>query len=186
MRYYCHLATDGVDSTNLQLYSLQQAAQCWNELAQYRASYSSTEDIPHYRERLAFILSCFGLSLTQLLGQNVASGGKKKMAHVGDLLAELLVQASVDRATKSKINKAFQEFLPFYNAVRHLGDSGNGEKYRKLDELTISHLDRFRQMTLQIWDTAIAMYQKDSENDIHVETISEAVFFEELDVKTSG
>jgi len=90
MRYYCHLAADGVDSTNLQLYALEQAARCWNELAEDQVRYPSAEDIPYYTERLAFILSCFGLSLTQLLGQNVPSREKKKMDQAGDLLTALL------------------------------------------------------------------------------------------------
>src|SRR5713101_3627049 len=143
MRYYCHLATDGVDSTNLQLYSLGQAAMCWNDLAEDRARYPSTERIPYYTERLAFILSCFGLSLTQLLGQNVPSREKKKMDHAGDLLTALLARASVDRTTGSSLISVFRDFLSYYNAVRHFGSSGDGEKYRKLDELTIKHLDRF-------------------------------------------
>lgn len=180
MRYYCHLATSGdVDSTNLQLYSLQQAARCWNELTEDRAHYSSTDDIPYYTERLAFILTCLGLSLTQLLGQNVPSREKKIMAAAGDLLTALLARAAVDETMKSRLSSEFQDFLSFYNAIRHLGDSGNGEKYRKLDELAIGDLDRFRQMTVQIWNVAIAMYRNDGESEIHIDAISEVVRFDE-------
>jgi hypothetical protein len=35
-----------------------------------------------------------------------------------------------------------------------------------------------RQMTVQIWDVALAMYRKDSESEIYIEGICEVVHFE--------
>jgi hypothetical protein len=181
MRHYCHLASDGdVDTTNLHLYSLQQAARCWNDLARDRVELLP-EWVPYYQERLAFILSCLGLSLTQLLGQNVPSLEKKRMARPGELLTAILAHAAVDEVTKAKFKSTFGDFLSVYDAVRHFGNSGHGEKYRKLEELTIEQLDRFRQMTIEIWDVVIAMYRTDKDSAVDIETISDVVRFVDID-----
>ena len=115
MHYYCHLASgEGhIDRTNLQLYSLQQAATCWNELINDMVAYSTIYAVPEYRERLAFILSCFGLSLSQLLGQNCPSPEKERMDQPGNLLSAVLNRASVDKTKKQRLNRSFHDFLSY-------------------------------------------------------------------------
>src|SRR5690242_899960 len=66
--YYCHLDSSGTD-TNLQLYSMEQAAHYWNELMGDMRHYGAAR-VDRLKERLVFIMNCFGLSLSQLLGQN--------------------------------------------------------------------------------------------------------------------
>jgi hypothetical protein len=183
MHYYCHLASGGghIERTNLQLYSFQEAARCWNELVDEILAYSTIDNVPEYRERLAFILSCFGLSLSQLLGQNNPSPEKERMDQPEQLLSTLLNRTSADQTTKRHLNSMFKDFLSYYGAVRHFGANKGEENYRKLDRLTVELVDRFRRMTIQIWDLIIAMYRKNKQNEIEeFQSIAEVVQFNEL------
>lgn len=181
MSYYCHLDSSGsLEYTNLQLYSLQQAANGWNELVDMVAD-RGIDSVDYFRERLAFILSCFGLSLSQLLGQNCPSPEKDKMDQPEDLLGALLTRARVDRTTRRRLNSTFQDFLSYYGAVRHFGRNKNEQNYRTVDQLTLGELDRFHSMTIDIWDVVIAMYRKDEENDLdEIRSVLEMVWFREL------
>jgi len=181
MSYYCHLdSSENLENTNLQLYSLQQAANGWNELVDVVAN-RGIDSVDHFRERLAFILSSLGLSLSQLLGQNCPSPEKDKMDQPGDLLGNLLTRAYVDRITRGRLNRTFQDFLTYYGAVRHFGENKNEQNYRTVDQLKLGELDRFRLMTIEIWDVVIAMYREDQENDLgEIRSVSEVVWFREL------
>jgi len=180
MHYYCHLSSGScVDTTNLQLYSLQQAAACWNELVDLGVN-RVIDATPHPKEQLAFILNCLGLSLSQLLGQNCPSPEKEKMGQPGDLLSAVLERDSIDKTTKRRLNSTFKDFMSYYGAVRHFGINKGEENYQKLDRLTVKKLDLFRRMTIEIWDIVLAMYRNDEENEIEIETISEVVQFSEL------
>lgn len=58
-------------SSNLQLFSLQQAFRYWNELQESKTSITAYE----IKERLVFIIVRAGTSLSQLLGQNSSHRG---------------------------------------------------------------------------------------------------------------
>lgn len=178
MRYYCHLdSPPSVDKTNLQLYSLQQAAGSWNELIDTL----SDPTIEHNTERLAFILSCLGLSLSQLLGQNCPFPEKQKIDQPGVLLGALLKRASIDRTKRRHLNTTFKSFLTYYGAVRHFGKVESEANFRKDDQLTLEKLDQFRQMTIDIWDVVIAIFRKDKENELdEFRSISEVVEFDKI------
>ena len=73
MNYFCHLDSSGdLEHTNLQLYSLMKAADAWNELLN-GVTDTGLNGVNYLRERLTFIVSCLGLSLSQLMGQNCPS-----------------------------------------------------------------------------------------------------------------
>ena len=130
MSYYCYLdSNENLEHTNLQLYSLQKAAIDWNELID---SSKNNRIVPkgHLRERLAFILSCLGLSLSQLLGQNCPSPKKDKMDQPGDLLNTIFINADVDRTKRRHLNKSFEDFLSYYNVIRHFGKNKDGYHFR--------------------------------------------------------
>jgi len=183
MSYYCYLdSTDSIDSTNLQLYSLQQAADRWNELVD-TIKQREINDIDYFKERLSFILVCFGLSLSQLLGQNSPSPYKDKVDQPGHLLGRLLTPNNVDRTTQGRLNRTFRDFLSYYGIVRHFGKNKDDQNYRTIDQLTLQELDRFRHMTVEIWDVILAMYQRDDSNnlgEIGSRSISEVVRFSDL------
>ncbi|MDO9532030.1 MAG: hypothetical protein Q7O12_07860 [Deltaproteobacteria bacterium] len=188
MSYYCHLdSTGSPEYTNLQLYSLQKAANDWNKLVDLIADHG-IDHVDCLREKLVFILSCLGLSLSQLLGQNCPSPEKDKMGQPGNLLSTLLIRARVDRTKRRRLNSTFQDFLLYYGAVRHFGENKNEQNYRTVDQLTPRGLDRFRRMTIEIWDIAIAIYREDQENDIDdFRSISDVVDFKDLaEVNLSG
>ncbi len=176
MSYYCHLdSTGSLEYTNLQLYSLQKAANDWNELVDLIADHG-IDHVDRPRERLVFILSCLGLSLSQLLGQNCPSPEKDKMDQPRVLLGTILIRAGVDRTKQRRLNKTFTDFLSYYGAVRHFGENKNKQNYLTVDQLTFRRLDRFLRMTIEIWDIVIAMYREDQKTDIEDFTsVSDAV-----------
>ena len=69
-KYYCYLESYGA-YTNLQLYSLKKAYEEWETLSEsYEQCGDNTENL---KEKLVFVVSCLGLSLSQLLGQNAVN-----------------------------------------------------------------------------------------------------------------
>jgi hypothetical protein len=182
MHYFCHLDSSGdLEHTNLQLFSLKEAADAWNELID-AISDRDREGVDHLHERLSFIVSCFGLSLSQLIGQNCPSPDKEKMDQPGDLLSNLLNRTSADRTTRRLLNSTFRDFLKYYGTIRHFGRNKNDKNYKMVEKLTISELDRFRKMTIQIWDLVIGIYRQDKENDIDddVSSVTDVVWFNHL------
>lgn len=181
MSYYAHLdSNESIECTNLQIYSLQKAADDWNKLVDLIEDHG-IDPFDRPKEKLVFILSCLGLSLSQLLGQNCPSPEKEKMDNPGVLLGKILIRARVDQTKRRRLNRTFMEFLSFYGAVRHFGENKNKENYRTIDQLTLKRLDRFFRMTIEIWDIIITMYRGNPENDIdNFSSISDVVKFKDL------
>lgn len=182
MNYFCHLDSSGdLEHTNLQLYSLMKAADAWNELLN-GVTDTGLNGVNYLRERLTFIVSCLGLSLSQLMGQNCPSPDKEKIDRPGELLSNVLNRTSVDRTTRRLLNSTFGEFLKYYGAIRHFGKNLDDKNYELVRKLTISEIDRFIKMTIQIWDLVIAIYRQDKENEIDddVSSISNIVSFNRL------
>lgn len=181
MSYYCHLSSPtSINDTNLQLYSLQQGANGWNDLVDLIAE-RRVGGVDHLNERLVFILSCFGLSLIQLLGQNVPSPDKNNIDRPGKLLENILTRSHVDKKRRHYLKSTFKDLLECYDAMRHFGKNRKEQKYRTIDQLTIQKLFRFHHMTIEIWDVVIAMFKNDGENDIGgITSVTEIVWFKDL------
>lgn len=180
MKYYCHLSSPTtIYDTNLQLYSLEKAAECWNDLIEVVRENGKNE-VDHYTERLAFIISTLGLSLLQLLGQNCPSPEKEKMDDPGEMFSSLVKRACTDRTKQKRLNKTFRDFLTYYAAIRHFGRNKNDENYNTVDRLSLMELDRFRKMTLEIWDLVIGMYRQDENLEGELSSVTEIVYFAEL------
>jgi hypothetical protein len=178
--YYCYIDSPATEiDTNLQLYSLQQAAKHWNDLID-SVEKQGFNNIHRLREKLAFILSCFGLSLIQLLGQNAPSLDKERMDSPMKLLENILGRNNVDQETKKKLANTFSEFLEYYNSLRHFGLNKDEKNYITIDQLTIEKLDSFRHMTINIWDIIISMFKKDKENKIALSSITDDIIFNDL------
>ncbi len=188
MHYFCHLDSAGdLEHTNLQIYSLQKAADAWNELLD-AASDTGFDEVDHLRERFAFIVNCFGLSLSQLMGQNCPSPNKEKINQPGELLSSLLNRTSVERTTMRQLNNTFGDFLTYYGAIRHFGKNIDDRNYKMVQRLTIGEIDRFRKMTIQIWDLVIGIYRQDKENEIDddVSSVTDVVRFNQLAEQQDG
>jgi len=182
MTYYCHSdSANNLENTNLQLYSLKKAADEWNELVDI-VNKAGVERVDYLKERLAFITNCFGLSLSQLIGQNSSSSNKNRMEQPSKLFPNLLKGTDSDDVTQEKLKSEFEDFLNYYDAIRHFGKV----KYKSMDELTLSKPDYFRSMTIEIWNLVISKYRKDEGNDIEeFSSISDIVCFEKLTNKPS-
>jgi hypothetical protein len=181
MKYYCKLDSSGsITDTNLQLYSLIKASDEWNELISV-VKEDGVENVNMMTERLSFIVLCFGLSLAQLMGQNIPYPQNDEIEQPDKLLSNLMNRSKTDRITKNRLNSIFREFLVYYGAIRHFGKTKDDKKYLSVDKLTLSELNRFRKMTIEIWDLIIEMYRKDKENDLEeIHSITEIVHFIEI------
>ena len=181
MKYYCRIDSSGnIEDTNLQLYSLIKASEEWNKLTSI-FKMSGIENIVKLTERLSFVVVCFGLSLAQLLGQNNPSSNNDEIVQPDKLLSNLLNSSTTDRIKKNRLNSIFREFLEFYGAIRHFGKTKDDRKYLTVDRLTLSEVNRFRKMTIEIWDITIDLYRKDKNNDLEeIQSIADIVYFEEL------
>lgn len=181
MRYFCHLDSAGnIEDTNLQLFSLIKAAEEWNELISIMQKDEIT-GINNLIERLSFIVTCFGLSLSQLMGQNCSSPNDQELNQPDILLSNLLNSATTDRIKKNKLKSMFRDFLVYYGATRHFGKTKDNNKYLTLEKLTLSEVNRFKKMTIEIWDLIIEMHRKDKEHDLEeIPSIGEIVHFKEL------
>lgn len=181
MTYYCRIdSAFNLENTNLQLYSLQKAADEWNDLVNL-INKNEINDVNFFKERLAFITSCLGLSLSQLIGQNNPFPDKEELDQPGKLFSNLLNRSDLDRITKNRLNKAFRDFLTYYADIRHFGKVKDDKKYKSIDNLTIDKLNYFRCLTIEIWDIVIAIYRQNKDNDIDdFSSISEVVKFDEL------
>lgn len=175
--YYCIVDTNGLlDSTNMQLFSLEKAAESWNDLVEEMKERPQRNLV----EMRAFVLSCLGLSLSQLLGQNCPSSDKESVAEPGDLLSSVLARACDDRTTRRRLQHKFADFLRYYGAVRHFGQSKGDAKHATVSRLTFPMLKGFRDMTIEIWDLVIAMHSRSTQNNIVVwGSIAEAVGFQD-------
>ena len=179
MTIYYRLDTSG-DETNLQVYSLHQAAKNWNELID-EIEQVGIDNVSDLKEKLVFILSCLGLSLSHLIRQNWPSPEKEDIDAPGTLLGSILKTSKIDRNTCKRLNKGFQDFLGCYGAIRHFGLNKDATTYTKVDDITFSKLCRFKDLTVQIWDTILMIFKRNDENDLQdIASITDAVWFKDI------
>jgi hypothetical protein len=181
MHYYCHcFSPTTFHDTNLQIYSLKQAADNWNALAALIKENDDVNSIPHYWERIFFILCCFSLSLIQLLGQN-SPYKKEKVDDPQPLLHAVLKDCNVEKYERKRIGNTFDSLIRYYNALHHFGESIDEQQYNIVDTLTLQQLDKFRIMTIEIWNIIIAKYKKDDENDLkEIRSVTDLIDFEDM------
>ena len=182
MELFCYLDSDGkIGHTNLQLYSLKMAAVSWNDLVKELLSHDSIDDISYFEQRLVFIVNCFGLSLSQLLGQNWPSDDREKIATPGTLLGNILRCSFLERAEQKRLNKGFNEITATYDAIRHFGKAKNDAIHKKVKEIDLIILKRYKQITIDIWNAVISVQRSYDVNKIEdFRSIDDKVLFEEM------
>lgn len=186
MGIYYRLDSSG-DETNLQVYSLHQAARYWNELLEDIDEVGTDEEVADLKERLVFILNCLGLSLSQLLGQNWPCSTKDALDNPGTLLGSILKSADIDHATRKRLNKRFQEFLDYYGAIRHFGRNRDAQIYMKVDDITFTKVRFFRDLSVEIWDTILDIFKRDDQNDLDdIGSITDVVRFKDIAEQEDG
>ena len=164
MGVYYYQDSSGVD-TNLQLYSLKQAAAYWNNLSNQIDS-NGEESLSDLKEQIVFILSALGLSLTQLLGQNWSVPDKEKIDDPDKLLGYILECSHLDREKRTRLKKGFANLLRYYGAARHFGRNKDYKKYKDIDDLSIDVLKSFIKTTLEIWDAVINIQRGKDGNEL--------------------
>jgi hypothetical protein len=185
MTVYYRLDSSGVE-TNLQLYSLKQAAQYWNALVNEIDSLGD-ENVLDLKERIVFILSALGLSLTQLLGQNWPVPDRDTHDSPGELLGLILKCSYLDKIEITRLNKGFADLLNAYGSIRHFGVNKDLANYASVDGLTFGSLKRQVKMTLDIWDAVISIQNGNDVNELaEWRTVRSKVHFIGFDPATPG
>lgn len=179
MNYYCITGSPSIEfqcenDINLQLYSLQKAAEEWNDLI-YSIKEIHGTDLNQRKEKLVFILICFGISLSQLLGQNSPSPDSMRIDDPPVLLNNILAKHYIDVDERDQLVNQYKDFSKYYNDARHFGLNKGDQKHKKIDQLTVEILDKFRRMTIKIWDGVIKL--KDNDKD---KSIVEVIYFADL------
>jgi len=107
MGVYYYQDSSGVE-TNLQLYSLKQAAAYWNNLRNQIDS-NGEESVVDLKERIVFILSALGLCLSQFIGQNWSVPDKEKIDGPDKLLGYILECSHLDKTKRNRLNKGIRK-----------------------------------------------------------------------------
>ena len=97
-------------------------------------------------------------------------------------MGKILKNDHVDRTKRRRLNSTFNDFLLYYDAVRHFGENKNQKNYRTIDQLTLKRLNRFVHMTVEIWDIIIEMHRKNPKNNIDdfISISDDAIPFKDL------
>lgn len=160
---YCVRESYGI-YTNLQLYSLRQAWRCWRELNQEKDNLTEEK----CRERFVVVIDLLGLSLSQLLGQNVQHSSSR-VAPPKQLLARFLNTTNYSDETKENLNDRFAEFVNFYDDCRHFGLP----KHEIINSLTYSKTEQFVNLALEIWDRVINHFDPVPDNTDSFEIVKD-------------
>ncbi|MFH1679694.1 MAG: hypothetical protein ABIH26_03510 [Candidatus Eisenbacteria bacterium] len=147
---FCHLDSPGLD-TNLQFHSLEQARCLFKRFKnEVEAGILSESRI---RERAVFITSALGLSLSQLLGQNVPPRGSR-VGSPKELLSDFLETAGTDDAKRANLEQRFGDFIDNYDAIRHFGPP----KHEVVAQLDFAKTQEFFFLTREIWNIVLGYY----------------------------
>jgi len=148
MGFYYHLSSEG-DDTNLQLYTLRRAYAEWKTLQVEQKDWG--DSLLYIKERLVLTTVMFGLSVSQLLGQNAVEK-KRRLDSPKQLLKDILDDSDeLPEFYKDKIETDFNEFLKYYDACRHFGVIANDEKWNIIDSLDYLKERKLIAACLRIW-----------------------------------
>lgn len=150
--------------TNLQLHSLRLAWKLWIDLQSKKDSLSKSR----IRERCVVIVDILGLSLSQLLGQNVAIPSKR-VPPPKELLSSFLNQTSLPNQQKNSVIKRFNQFLDFYDDCRHFG----APKHVRIDRLSFQDTEAFLNLAIEIWDLVINHFRAGRKGSLQFKSIRE-------------
>ncbi|WP_432695587.1 hypothetical protein ACQUQP_13670 [Marinobacterium sp. YM272] len=155
--HYYFIDSSGPD-TNLQLYSLQQAKLYWLALEN---DIEENDQVEHFHERCVFIICTIGLSVSQLLGQNIPEPSERVPS------PSKIFESLVDKHNlHDGLKKQFKEFIDTYDHCRHFGLTNNGSRHWEVSQVTLDTTKRVYEFGLLVWETVIGIYRKDSESEL--------------------
>jgi hypothetical protein len=158
-KYYLH-DSDGAH-TNLQLYSLKKALECWEEI-QDLVQDGKPDGSPQLRERCAFALAAMGLSVSQLLGQNVRDL-KEDWVDSPEKVFEALAG---HHEFHSGLVEDCKRFFTAYKDVRHFGRTVSGNRHRAIDDLSLEETRQHMETGRAVWMAVIAAHGKEPKSDL--------------------
>ena len=156
-RHYYFIDSNGPD-TNLQFYSLQQAKLYWSALDKDLAE---NDQVQHFHERCVFIICTMGLSVSQLLGQNIPEPSGR-VPSPSKIFESLIDKHKLD----SHLKDQFREFVQTYDQCRHFGLTSDGSRHWEVSQLTLEKTRKFYTFGLVVWQTVIEIFRKDPENEL--------------------
>ncbi|MEK6878245.1 MAG: hypothetical protein AABY22_01485 [Nanoarchaeota archaeon] len=176
MKYFFYLDTGGESCSNLQLYSLTQAIKYFNEVT---IKYNKTgKDSPALIESYVFIISCLGLSISQLLGQNY-SKKEKNIPKLGPIFSDILQrEKKIKKRRKKIITKNFDDLIYSYNKCRHFGITIDDSTHKTILNLTYAKTKKYVKITYFLWDLIIKIISKNPDHrleDLYLLKIKETI-----------
>lgn len=158
MKRYYHLTSDGPD-TNLQLHSLRQAYKYWEAL---KADVAAEPNfVVDFHERCVFVVCTMGLSVSQLLGQNVPV----PTVHVPSptkIFQSIVREHRLDESLLSK----FAKFIEIYDQCRHFGLTTDGTRHHQVSQVELAATEEHFNFGLEVWRQVINVYRTDRANDL--------------------
>lgn len=171
-KYYCYRESWGY-CTNLQLFSLSQAWRLWSELKLQ----SQTLNKSRTREYCVVIIDLLGLSVTQLLGQNIPENHNCRGSRLPcpkDLLPIVFESLSGPIDDWERLKGDFCEFVDIYDDCRHFGEM----KYNTIECITLESTERYFDLILSIWKSICSPIDPSFES---IEELLDKVNSRELD-----
>ena len=150
--------------TNLQLHSLRKAWRCWKDLQSKKDSLGESR----IRERCVVTVALLGLSVSQLLGQNVPINSKD-MPPPRRLLQIFLNKTSLPKQQKTSVIKRYNRFLDFYDDCRHFG----APKHERIGSLSLQDTEDFLYLAIEIWDLVLDRFRRSHNAPLQFKSISE-------------
>ncbi|AKH69279.1 hypothetical protein IMCC21906_01602 [Spongiibacter sp. IMCC21906] len=155
-RYY-YIDSSGPD-TNLQLYSLQQAKLYWSALEKDLAE---NDQVEHFHERCVFIICTMGLSVSQLLGQNIMEPSER-VPSPSMIFKSLINKHKLEGSLKEQ----FREFINTYDHCRHFGLTNDGSRHWEVSQVTLEKTRKMYKFGLLVWETVIGIFRKEPGSEL--------------------
>lgn len=157
-RYYLIDSDSSDPDTNLQLYSLRQAKLYWSSLENDLAKYG---EVDYFHERCVFIICTMGLSVSQLLGQNVPEPSER-VPPPSIIFENLIDKNNLDNNLKNQ----FREFIDTYDHCRHFGLTNDGSRHWEVSQVTLEKTRKLYQFGLTVWEIVIEIFRQEPGSEL--------------------
>jgi len=137
----------------LQLFSLRQAAKYWVSLVDEVSAGTFVED---FHERCVFVVCTIGLSVSQLLGQNVpVPTGRVPSPEA--IFRALSNTHGLDPALATD----FKRFVDRYDQCRHFGLTTDQARHHEVSKMTFQETKWVYEFGLKVWSLVVDVYRRD-------------------------
>jgi len=117
---------------------------------------SSRLDKSRIREQCVVVIDLLGLSLSQLLGQNVRIAAEH-VPSLKKLLGKVLDRFLPESESRETLEAGFHNFKVDYDACRHFGQP----KHETVTSISLKKTRKHVRLALRIWDTICSQVSQD-------------------------